>query len=209
MPTSISSRRVKSRGRSRTASSRTAPTASSRAWVCARWPARRPGSRIRTKSCCRRCSKRRTPRAPFRPRARAARCRPGMPRVAAASTCRSIRSTRSTTATRSSCSRRSIARRVHSTRASRRSWRVFRPRTIRCSSWRATARWRATCARWCDSTSASSSSTRVDASRATPAAAGALPTPNSWPRNAGATWCAKPCAPRRSISKPCPRRRAP
>ena len=62
----LSSRHAKSPGRSRTASSRTARTASSRASACARWRAKRPASRIRTRSCCPRCSKRRTPRARFR-----------------------------------------------------------------------------------------------------------------------------------------------
>ena len=58
------------------------------------------------------------------------------------------------TTTRSGCSSRSTARRARSIRASRRSWRASPPRTTSCSSWRATARWRATCVRWCGSTSA-------------------------------------------------------
>ena len=75
--TSISSSRARSTGRSRTASSRKAATASSRASACARWRASAPASPIPTKSCRRRCSRRRAPRARSRARAAAARSRPG------------------------------------------------------------------------------------------------------------------------------------
>ena len=63
-PTCTSSSPARRAGRSKTASSRRAAPASSRAWACARWPARRPASRTPMKSCCRRSRKRRAPRAP-------------------------------------------------------------------------------------------------------------------------------------------------
>ncbi len=55
---------------------------------------------------------------------------------------------------------------------------------------------------------AASHDTILAGSRATRAAVGALPTRNSSPRAAGATWCARRCAPPRSTSNPCRRRRA-
>ncbi len=63
-PTCISSWRARRAGRWRTASSRKAAPASSRAWACARWPARKPALPTPMKSCCRRSRRRRARRAP-------------------------------------------------------------------------------------------------------------------------------------------------
>ena len=101
--TSISSSRARSTGRSRTASSRKAATASSRAWACGPWPASAPALRIRTRSCRRRCSRRRAPRARSRARAARARCRPGTRRRRTACTRPTTRSQRSPTWTRWRC----------------------------------------------------------------------------------------------------------
>ena len=69
-PTCTSSTRAAKAGAWKKASSRAAASASTRAWACARWPARRPPSPIPTTSPRPRCW---TPRAPCAPSPRPAR----------------------------------------------------------------------------------------------------------------------------------------
>ena len=193
-PTSISSFPARRAGHSRTASSRKAAPASSRAWACARSPAKRPVSRIPMRSCCRRSRRRRARRAPSRRGARSAAVQSVLP------TCgHRLYLPIDPVASFSSSEKVAWLERVD------RETRKMDPRVMQVMASvvavhevvlvaNSEGTWRPMCARWCVSMFPSLSSRTGGASRVTPARADASRCP-SWSRATSRwRWRAKPCA---------------
>ena len=194
-PTCISSWRARRAGRWRTASSRRAAPASSRAWACARWPARRPASPIPMRSCCRRSKRRRAPRAPSPTRGQERAAHGVLPteRPQALSAHRSGVELHLQREGRVAGARRSRDPQDGSARGAGHGQRGRRARSGAGGQQRRHT-WRPTCGRWCASTSRSSSNRMGGASRATRARAGASRC-RSWSKATGRwRWRAKPCA---------------